>query len=192
MKKGDETRKRLVETASRLVEAQGYAATGLAQVLKESGAPRGSLYFHFPGGKEQLAGEVVAAHAAHWTLILEQVSRHAVSALEAASMMLALLAARFEATACESGCPVTAIALEMATRSSSLRAAVRAAYESWAAVIAEKLQHEGWSAAQAQSRARVAIAAIEGSLIVGRAFGDAGPLRDLRALLPALLARPSP
>ena len=50
-----ETRERMVEAAARLLARQGYHATGVAQVLAEAGAPRGSLYFHFPAGKEQMA-----------------------------------------------------------------------------------------------------------------------------------------
>ena len=61
MSKGDATRERMVESATRLFMAQGYAATGLKQIIEEGEAPRGSLYFHFPGGKEELAVAVWSA-----------------------------------------------------------------------------------------------------------------------------------
>lgn len=48
-----------IDTAVRLFRTQGYSATGLNQLLAESGAPKGSFYFHFPGGKEQLALEAL-------------------------------------------------------------------------------------------------------------------------------------
>ena len=54
-----ETRRRLVETTAQLLQRQGLNGTGVLEVLRESGAPRGSLYFHFPGGKEQLTVEAI-------------------------------------------------------------------------------------------------------------------------------------
>lgn len=57
--KGAETRDRLLDATQELVDTAGYFGTGLNQVIAASGAPRGSLYFHFPGGKDQLVGESV-------------------------------------------------------------------------------------------------------------------------------------
>lgn len=53
------TKEKFIETASRLFEVKGYNATGLNEILAESGAPKGSLYYHFPQGKEQLALEAI-------------------------------------------------------------------------------------------------------------------------------------
>lgn len=53
------TKEKFIETASRLFELKGYNATGLNEILAESGAPKGSLYYHFPKGKEQLALESI-------------------------------------------------------------------------------------------------------------------------------------
>jgi TetR/AcrR family transcriptional regulator, lmrAB and yxaGH operons repressor len=51
------TRDQIIQTTCTLLESQGYHATGLNQILKESGAPKGSLYYYFPQGKEELAEE---------------------------------------------------------------------------------------------------------------------------------------
>ena len=62
-----DTRTKLIDTAHRLLRSQGLRETGLNEIIQESGSPRGSIYHHFPGGKEQLfiealqdAGEKVA------------------------------------------------------------------------------------------------------------------------------------
>ena len=62
MKKGERTKSKIVEEASRLFRTQGFSATGLKQIIEESETPRGSLYYHFPGGKEELAREVIEHH----------------------------------------------------------------------------------------------------------------------------------
>ena len=54
-----QTKQRILQTAMRLFHTQGYHATGVSQILKESVSPKGSLYYHFPGGKEQLAIEAI-------------------------------------------------------------------------------------------------------------------------------------
>ena len=56
-----DTRVRLIETTARLLQHRGYHGTSLSDILEASGAPRGSLYFHFPGGKDQLAIEATRA-----------------------------------------------------------------------------------------------------------------------------------
>jgi TetR/AcrR family transcriptional repressor of lmrAB and yxaGH operons len=61
MTRRSDAREKAITTAARLFDRQGYHGTGLAQIIKESGSPRGSFYFHFPDGKEQLGIEAVHA-----------------------------------------------------------------------------------------------------------------------------------
>ena len=188
MSKGAQTRQRMIDTATRIFQAQGYAATGLKQILKESGAPRGSLYFHFPDGKEQLAAAVIAQHAERFAAGLEAAIAGAPRALGAAEMAIAMLAQQVEHSSCESGCPVSVIALEMANRSAPLRAASEEAYTRWRQLVSQRLVAEGMAAEEAERRASVLLAAIEGALIMCRAYQNASPLRDVAASLPSLLA----
>jgi AcrR family transcriptional regulator len=60
------TRERILYSAAELFRRQGYAATGLKQVVAAANAPFGSLYHHFPGGKEQLGDEVLRAGGAFY------------------------------------------------------------------------------------------------------------------------------
>lgn len=57
------SREKLVQTASRLFQLQGYHGTGVKQIVEESHSPKGSLYYYFPNGKEQLAIESVQSTA---------------------------------------------------------------------------------------------------------------------------------
>ena len=66
-----DTRQRMLDTAADLFQSQGYHATGLTQLTTAGGAPKGSLYFHFPGGKEQLAAEAVQLSSERTGALLE-------------------------------------------------------------------------------------------------------------------------
>ena len=59
MSNKNQSREKILQAATRLFHLNGYHATGLNQILQESGAPKGSLYYHFPNGKEQLAAEAI-------------------------------------------------------------------------------------------------------------------------------------
>jgi len=188
MRKGEETRARLVQTARRLFESQGYTATGLQQLLAESKTPRGSFYFHFPGGKEDVAAAVVQAHAEAYSDGLDAIFEQAPDALSAAEASLDLLGAQVTQSGCRAGCPVGAITLEMANQSEALRTLTRAAFDRWRQQISLRLQAEGHAPAQADTTARALLCAIEGALLLCRAYADRGPLDDVRAQLSRWLA----
>ena len=78
-----DTRDRLIRSTSRLLRTQGYAATGLNQVMAEAEAPRGSMYFHFPGGKVELAGAAVDRFAERSTARMRKILAEHDTALEA-------------------------------------------------------------------------------------------------------------
>ena len=69
MARNRDTRANLVQTMARLLRDQGYTATGRAQLLAESGVSNGSLYHHFPGGKEDLAEAALKASGQALSLI---------------------------------------------------------------------------------------------------------------------------
>src|SRR3954462_14711527 len=54
-----ETRERIVHRSAELFRRQGFAGTGVKQIVATASAPFGSLYHFFPGGKEQLGEEVI-------------------------------------------------------------------------------------------------------------------------------------
>ncbi|ONI78668.1 TetR family transcriptional regulator [Actinosynnema sp. ALI-1.44] len=169
MPKKNDTRERVLRTAATLFRAQGYHATGLNQVLAEGGAPKGSLYFHFPGGKEQLAVESLQLSGGE---LCEQLKL-------AASLddVIDLLATRLEESDFRDGCPITTVALDAAGDSEQIREACDTAYLSWESVIADYLERQGVPSPAAL--ATTVLAAIEGALILARTRKDVTPLRQV-------------
>jgi TetR/AcrR family transcriptional repressor of lmrAB and yxaGH operons len=186
MTKGQDTRQRVVRTAAELFQRQGYHATGVNQILSTGRAPKGSLYFHFPGGKEQVAVEAVAASGA----ALGDQLRTALDTADPAeglSRLLDLLATALTESNYERGCPVSGIAIDTAGTSDAIRGACADAYGGWLEIIEATLAGWGVPAGQVEALATTLFSAVEGALLLARVRRDTRPLRAITAPLVALV-----
>jgi AcrR family transcriptional regulator len=187
-----DSRRRMIHSAALLFRERGYSATGFRDVIAHSGAPRGSIYHHFPGGKEQLAAETV-------TWAADVIERQLDRATSSADPILALdtfvggWREVLENSNFRAGCPIVAVAAE-ADAGSTATAAAAAAFTRWQDLVARTLLNAGVGRADARRLATLVVSAIEGAILQCRARGDIAPLRDVhRALETALrAAMPSP
>jgi AcrR family transcriptional regulator len=181
------SRDRLLDAAVDLLQRQGYHGTGLNELLERSEAPRGSLYHYFPGGKEQIGAEAIGRAGDQVAAAIAHLLRAKPSVADAVEALAGLLAAGLEASAFERGCPVATTALEVTPRSEPIRAAVLASFDAWLAPLRERLEATGFERAEAARRADLAIAALEGALILARARQNADVLREAGRQLSPLL-----
>jgi TetR/AcrR family transcriptional regulator, lmrAB and yxaGH operons repressor len=188
--KGERTRKKLIDATAALLRRQGYHATGLSDIVAESGAPRGSLYFYFPGGKDELARAALLASAAEWRARLDAATAGARDLGEAIDATVALLADDLEASGWDNGCPVAAVALE--STSELVRRTVEEHFESWLSVLAERLSALGVAPAPARQLATVALSAFEGALLLARVTRSRAPLVAVGQALRAMIATVTP
>jgi TetR/AcrR family transcriptional repressor of lmrAB and yxaGH operons len=171
----------LVHTAMRLFRRQGYASTGLQQVLTESGAPKGSLYHYFPGGKEQLgAAAVKLAARLKGEMLSNLAARHRRPAAFVKAYC-AVMSKWMEDSDFRSGCPIATTMLETAPQSPQLTRAGRDALEHWIAVIAPVFEDVGASKAEAKTKAQNLIATMEGALLLARIRQSSRPIMDIAA-----------
>lgn len=177
----------IIETTCALLEAQGYHATGLNQIVKESGTPKGSLYYYFPEGKESIAEEAIRMA----TGILVQRIRENLGAVadpaEAVRAFTEGIAHHIEASGFQSGGPLTTIALETATSSTRLNEVCRAAYEEMRQAFAEKLLAAGFASEQAETLSITILAAMEGGILLSRTNHSGDPLRSVGGCLSILI-----
>jgi TetR/AcrR family transcriptional repressor of lmrAB and yxaGH operons len=172
----------LVRTAMRLFRRQGYASTGLQQIVAESGAPKGSLYHYFPSGKEALgAAAVELAGGLMGETLAELAARHP-KPRPFLRAWCRTLAGWMEESGFRSGCPIATTLLENAPQSPSITAAGRRAVDGWIEIVAGVLAKGGLAPREARSRAQLAIAAIEGALILARIRRSTRPILDVAAL----------
>jgi len=165
---------------------QGFAGTGLNEIVARSGAPKGSLYFHFPGGKEELAVAAMTRAGAQLGAAITAILASSDDLGEALGGIVDALASGLEASHYRDGCPIATVTLEASGASESVRDAAAAVFDTWLAALGERLVRSGFAPAAARQRALLVLSAVEGALILARAQHDLAPLQAVREELAAL------
>ena len=172
------TRERFLTAATGLFRRQGYSNTGLKQIVAHSGAPLGSLYHFFPGGKQDLAVQAIARTAERYERLLDRVFAETPDAGQAAIKWFNAAARALEDTDFADGCPIGTVACEIASSNEVLREASQAVFDSWRARVAQRLIGEGVKPAEARRLATFAVASLEGAIMLARVQRSTQPLRD--------------
>ncbi len=188
MPRPDGSRAALIETAATLFRRQGYAATGLNQILDDAGVKAGSLYHHFPGGKQELAAAVVESAGTQIERVLRAALAGDVEVVAVVDRWLDRLAAGLVADY-RDGCPVEPIATESVHASQLVRRSAAKAFDSWCAILAERLRRDGWDDDRARDTALAVISIIEGALVLSRTSLDVTALNSAKTAVRAVLAR---
>lgn len=186
-----DSRGRLVSTARRLLRRQGYQATGIAQLVTDSGAPRGSVYFLFPGGKEELAVLAIEQSAAEFTDLI----RTAAQAPDLKTFMSLIadhLAGELRESGYTDGCPISTVTLDATPASETLSRACADAYRTWTEALTSALIGFGVNTERAGDLAVLMLASVEGALLLARAQRSIRPLEIVHGQLEALAARATP
>jgi TetR/AcrR family transcriptional repressor of lmrAB and yxaGH operons len=182
-----DARKNMVRTTDKLLRRQGYHGTGLNQIVAESGAPKGSMYFHFPGGKAELAATAVTEFGEWKARLLREAIEANGSAAEGVAYYLEQAARGFEKVGYADGCTVATVSAEVAPNEPRLATATRDALRNWIDLLAARLEVEGFTADEAARRAMAAVTLIEGAVVVARGMQSADPVRQAAATARGLL-----
>jgi AcrR family transcriptional regulator len=182
-----DSRASMVRSAALLIRSRGVSATSFSDVLADSKAPRGSIYHHFPKGKEQLAEDAI-----QWTS--ERVLAHLrAGAPSRPSQVLERFIAMWRQVVVTSGatagCVLAGVAIDTGPGETDIMDVVRATFRSWASVLTQQLEAVGVPSDRARPIALATLAGMEGALILCRAEGNVKPLdavaKELMRLLPS-------
>lgn len=169
-------RERMVFSAAQLIRRDGVTATGMREVAEHAKAPRGSLQHYFPGGKDQLVGEALAAAGRE---VDDMVGELAATATTSRDLVLALLdglADRMVAAGYAKGCPVATVALEVAATNDDLQPICGGIYAGWQRALADALRADGHDVEESDELAATVLALIEGALVLARAGRSRVPI----------------
>lgn len=191
-----DSRRRMVLSAAALMGEHGAAATSIDRVLAHSGAPRGSVYHHFPGGRAQLIDEAVVL-AGDYLAGLIETALPADDLLDAIDAFFALWRDRLLDSDLRAGCPIVAVAVESNDDTPQIARSAAAVFARWREALAALFVRHGLPEERAPRLAAFVIAALEGAVIMCRSERSTAPLdaaageiRDL--LVHALRDRPAP
>jgi TetR/AcrR family transcriptional repressor of lmrAB and yxaGH operons len=180
-----DSRASMVRSAASLIRTRGVSATSFSDVLADSGAPRGSIYHHFPKGKEQLAADAI-----RWTsdrVLAHQRANPATTASGVLERFIDMWRQTVIVSGGKAGCVVAGVAIDTVAGEPGLIDVVRATFRSWADLLAEQLDAVGVPSDRASAIALATLAGMEGALILCRAEGNSGPLETVAAELMRLL-----
>ena len=163
------TRQKILEVTGELFARQGYAGTGMNQIVAEGGAALGSIYHFFPGGKAQLCAESIRRSGELYLTLIDDIIGGAENIDEGVRDFFLGAGEHLVRTNYADACPIATIALEVASTDEELRQATAEAFGSWVSAAARHLQRGGVPAAEAAQLATFALAALEGAFILCRA-----------------------
>ena len=183
-----DTRTRMIETTARLVQTHGLHGVSLSDILSESGAPRGSLYFHFPGGKNELMQAALQSGIKEATDALRDCLAEADNPAEGVQQFFRVTARELVESDFAFGCPVAAIVLDRPDIESELAKTCQAAFDQWARMYRDALMAAGVPPGRAGSLALTVLASLEGALMMARSEQSAIPVDEVGKEVSELIA----
>ncbi len=185
MGRRSDTRQRMIGAARQLIRERGYHATALADVLERSAAPRGSVYYHFPEGKAQVAAEAAEIHAQEQINEINRMAGASPSAEHLVRTYVDLAREGMVNSHYQRGCAIAPLVIEVGEASDELGDAARRGFSAIIEGMAFQLIVLGVENAAAREFAHAVLAAVEGALVTSRALRSPEPFNAVQAMLTA-------
>jgi TetR/AcrR family transcriptional regulator, lmrAB and yxaGH operons repressor len=183
------TRDRLIAAMADALQRRGLHAVGLTELLAQAQAPKGVLYHHFPGGKNELAAAAIHAVAERVTSGLDQLAHGTGGLIAGLRAWLGAAQRGLVQSGFERGCPLATVALESTAQDEDIRAALAQAFTNIRAKLAALLQAAGLAAPGATQFAALTVSAYEGALLQARVAGNPAAMAATTELLLVMLER---
>jgi AcrR family transcriptional regulator len=173
---GSDTKDRILDSSGELFRRQGYMGTGVKQILTEAGAPFGSLYHFFPGGKAELGAETVRRSGFLYGLLLGEFAGPEVDLVTGIGAFFAGAAETLLETGYADACPIATVALEVSSSDEEMRQACADVFNAWIAGGTERFVLAGLPRDRAHALVIQMLAALEGAFVLSRALRSTEPV----------------
>ena len=193
MAQRSDTKQRMVQAARQLIRERGYHATAISDVLERSSAPRGSVYFHFPGGKPELAVAAADLHAHEQVQYIDRAAEQADSAAGLVEVYLDLAREGMMTSDYTRGCGIAPLVTEAAQQESAeVGDASRRGFAAMTDRLAFHFVDFGLDGGSARQLADAVVAGVEGALVSSRALRSPAPFDAVRAVAAAYARAAAP
>jgi TetR/AcrR family transcriptional repressor of lmrAB and yxaGH operons len=182
----------LIDAAVELFRVRGYEGVGVADLLEAAKAPRGSLYFHFPGGKEEIGVEAVRRFGDDATGRFRLLTESGVDMIEFIDRTFRYVSREAKTHRFEISCPLLAVAADTSKDTPDLAAAVRYVLSSWESEVARAAMLRGYAPEAATELASALVLAMEGATLTSKAHGNSAPFVHASNAVKALAEKLAP
>lgn len=182
---------RFIETAVILFRANGYHGVGLTEIITQAKAPKGSFYFHFPGGKEELAEQAIRYAGGYLSHVVGKCFKEAPTFKAGIEALINRLAGSFEASGWTHGCPITSVLLDTTPSSERLSLATQEVMEDWIRSLSEQIIRFGIKQ-EPRALAVKILVSMEGAWIMSRVLRSREPFEQAAAAIISDPDQPSP
>ncbi|WP_327098839.1 TetR/AcrR family transcriptional regulator [Nocardia vinacea] len=172
-----DARRRMIEGTIESLRIHGASATSVDRVLADTGAPRGSVYHHFPGGRTQLITDALSAAGGSMSDFIETITREN-DPTTALDMFVALWRRTLVDSDYRAGCPIFAVAVETNDDAPEFAASAAAIFARWNTALTDLLSHHGLDPVRSRRMATLTVAAVEGAIALCRVERATTPLED--------------
>lgn len=183
-----DTKARMIDSAMRILRERGVSGVTVDAVLADSGAPRGSVYHHFPGGRDELVLTAGRAAADYITGLLSDTVQGC-DMMTALDLFIAFWKQTLVETGYGAGCPVAALGADSADDAAKLLDLAATTFDRWKEALTGAIEATGFSPGEARILAVTLISALEGAITLCRVYRSSQPLDDVAGPLKSLLAR---
>jgi AcrR family transcriptional regulator len=179
------TRESILTAAAELMRHKGYGAVGMKDIAEASGAPIGSLYHHFRGGKVQIAREALINAGAAYAQLIPSIVDSYTDLGDAMDAVFTQAAEDMAGTGFANMCPVASVAAEVADTVEELRQTSATVFQGWVDGGSAYFAARGLDASHAREVTLALIGALEGAFVLARTLRNIEPLLAAgRALAP--------
>ena len=183
-----DTKTRIVAKTGELFRRNGYVGTGLKQIASEASAPFGSIYHFFPGGKQELAAEVIRTSGRMYQELVAGVLDQATDSRHAMRLAFGTAAALLVETDYADACPIAMVALEVASNNEPLRQVTAEVFSGWIEAGVARFVGWGYSPDAARRLSVGFINTLEGAFVLARTLRSTEPLEVAGATMLAAVA----